>query len=180
MSQQRGEDEALIARIARGDREALERLYFRHAPWVTERLEARCPEAELVDTAVQDTFLAVWKNAKKYRGEGAVGAWIWGIAIRRLIDQIRKRRPEPVAPDVLVAAAGITSSSLEDDVLASGAFGAVGPALGTLTPDLQAVIIATAIDGLTTKEASRLLGIPHGTVKTRLMRARKHLQETLR
>lgn len=174
----RGEDEALIARVARGDRVALEQLYFRHAPWLTGRLQARCGDIELVDTAIQDTFLAVWKAAKKYRGEGAVGAWIWGIAIRRLIDQIRKKRPEPIAPDV-IAAMNTDTVSFESDFLESGVHGELGPALHSLDPDLQAVLIATALDGLTTKEAGRLLGIPHGTVKTRLMRARTRLQEAL-
>lgn len=175
----RGEDEALIARVARHDRSALEQLYGRHAGWVTDRLEARCSDPDLVDLAVQDTFLAVWKTASAFRGDGQVGAWIWGIAIRRLIDQIRKKRPEPIAADVVAAQAGATES-FEDRLLDSGAHGAVGPAFQTLDPDLQAVLIATAIDGLTTKEAAKLLGIPHGTVKTRLMRARARLQEALR
>ncbi len=167
-----------MARVARGDRSALEQLYYRHAPWLTGRLQARCNDPDLVNLAIQDTFLAVWKTAKKYRGDGAVGAWIWGIAIRRLIDQIRKRRPEPIAPDV-IAAMNTSTVSFEDDLLDSGAHGELGPALQSLDPDLQAVLIATALDGLTTKEAAKLLGIPHGTVKTRLMRARARLQETL-
>ena len=49
--------------------------------------------------------------------------------------------------------------------------------IATLTA--TAMLIATAIDGLSTKEAARLLGIPQGTVKTRLMRARQNLQEVL-
>jgi len=48
-----------------------------------------------------------------------------------------------------------------------------------LPADLQAVLVATAIDGLSTKEAANLLGVPQGTVKTRLMRARQELQEAL-
>ena len=48
-----------------------------------------------------------------------------------------------------------------------------------LDPDLQAVLIATAIDGLTTKEAARLLGVAQGTVKTRLFKARKRLEKIM-
>ena len=69
--------------------------------------------------------------------------------------------------------------SFEEELLGSGAFGSVGPALARLEPDLQAVLLATAIDGLTTKEAARLLGVPQGTVKTRLMRARAQLRAGL-
>jgi RNA polymerase sigma-70 factor (ECF subfamily) len=52
-------------------------------------------------------------------------------------------------------------------------------ALNRLSPELRAVLQATALDGLTTREAGRLLGIPPGTVKTRLMRARAQLREEL-
>jgi RNA polymerase sigma-70 factor (ECF subfamily) len=52
-------------------------------------------------------------------------------------------------------------------------------AMRRLPPELSAVLVATAIDGLSTREAAHLLGIPRGTVKTRLMRARHQLQEAL-
>ncbi len=63
--------------------------------------------------------------------------------------------------------------------MSSGAYGPLPSALRQLDPDLQAVMVATAIDGLSTKEAARLLGVPQGTVKTRMMRARTQLQEIL-
>lgn len=172
---QRGEDEALLARVQRGDRSALEQLYRRNAYWLTARLQTRCGDLDLVDMAVQDTFLAVWKKPSSYRGEGAVAAWLWGIAVRRLIDHLRKSRPVPVAPETITAGA----VSFEESMMSSGAHGELPRALGQLSPDLQAVMLATAIDGLTTKETSRLLGVPQGTVKTRLMRARAQLQEIL-
>jgi RNA polymerase sigma-70 factor (ECF subfamily) len=170
------EDRALLARVAGDDRVALEQLYRRHASWLTARLQSRCGDPELTDIAIQDTFLAVWKSARKYRGDGDVGAWIWGIAIRRLIDQLRKRRSTPVDPAV-IAAATLSVVSFEDDLLA--AHGDAASAMRSLPAELQAVLVATAIDGLSTKEAARLLGVPQGTVKTRLMRARRTLQETM-
>lgn len=171
------EDRALVARIARGDRSALEQLYRRHATWLTARLESRCGDPDLTDIAVQDTFLAVWRTARKYKGTGDVAAWLWGIAVRRLIDQLRRRRPVPVTAETL--AAFEESAGFEDDVVGRAAHSELGSALATLEPELQAVLIATAIDGLTTREAARLLGVPQGTVKTRLMRARRQLQEAL-
>jgi RNA polymerase sigma-70 factor (ECF subfamily) len=171
-------DQALLAQIASGDRAALESLYRRHAPWITARLQHRCADRELVDTAVQDTFLAAWRSAARYSGRGDVGAWLWGIAIRKLIDQLRARRPTPIAPDLASRSIG-AAVSFEEELLGSGAFGSIGPAFARLEPDLQAVLLATAIDGLTTKEAARLLGVPQGTVKTRLMRARAQLRAGL-
>lgn len=166
-------DVELVAMVAAGDRGALDELYRRHAPWLTTRLTRRCGDGDLVDTAVQDTFVAVWKQAARYRPSGEVGAWIWTIGIRRLIDQLRKRRPPtPVEPDHLPKVVA------EEVPLALG-HTPLGQAFARLDPDLQAVLAATALDGLTNREAGQLLNIPTGTVKTRLARARSILKETV-
>ncbi len=170
------DDQALLARIQRGDRSALEALYRVHAGWLTARLGRRCAERELVDSALQDTFVAVWKGASGFRNQGAVAAWLWGIAIRRLIDQTRKRRPTPMDHLPVDRQA---SASAEDALLAGRVGGDLGEAVAQLDPDLRDVLVATAVDGLSTKEAAVLLGVPQGTVKTRLMRARERLREEL-
>jgi RNA polymerase sigma-70 factor (ECF subfamily) len=128
-----------------------------------------------VEEVVQDTFVAVWRGARRYRAQGDVGAWIWGIAIRRLIDRLR-RRPAPI-PSAIATREVVVSA--EDQVLLGIEHGELGPAIDRLSPELRAVLQATVLDGLTTKEAGRLLGIPQGTVKTRLMRARAELREAL-
>ena len=92
------DDAALLRGVARGDEESLAALYDRHAGWLTVRLTRRCARPDVVDQAIQDTFLALWREAGRYRGSGDVAAFIWGIGIRRLIDAIRResqleRRP---------------------------------------------------------------------------------------
>ncbi|MBW3652259.1 MAG: RNA polymerase sigma factor [Actinobacteria bacterium] len=168
-------DEALLGAVADGDRLALRLLYERHAPWLTLRLARRCADRDAVDDAVQDTFVAVWRSAARYSGEGAVGAWIWGIAIRRLIDALRRRPREDLAPEQFAD----SEPSAEEQVLLGVEHGDLGGALARLSPELRAVVQATILDGLTTREASRLLGIAPGTVKTRAMRARKQLRAEL-
>lgn len=69
--------------------------------------------------------------------------------------------------------------SAEDEVMLGVEFGDLAGALSRLSPELRAVVQATVLDGLTTKEAARLLRIPPGTVKTRMMRARAQLREEL-
>ncbi len=168
------DDVDLVRRIAAGDRDALATLYRRHGPWLTVRLSRRCRDGDLVDTAVQDTFLSAWKQAGRYRPTGAVGAWLWTIGVRRLIDQLR-RRPPPEPTDDLTRYAQVVS---EEIPLALG-HTPMGQAFALLDPDLQAVLAATALDGLTNREAAVLLGIPTGTVKSRLNRARQLVQEAL-
>jgi RNA polymerase sigma-70 factor, ECF subfamily len=168
-------DEDLLAAIGQGDGGALRTLYERHAPWLVVRLTRRCADPAVVEEVVQDTFLAVWRGARRYRGHGEVAAWIWGIGIRRLIDRLRRQRPVSVLADAM----GGVEPSAEDRVLLGIEHGDLAGALERLSPELRAVLQATVLDGLTTREAGHLLGIPSGTVKTRLMRARRVLREEL-
>ena len=62
------DDASLVRAVAAGDREALETLYGRHAPWLVLRLTRRCNDRHLVDEAVQDTFVAVWRGARRWDG----------------------------------------------------------------------------------------------------------------
>ena len=168
-------DEDLLIAIGRGDREALRELYERHAAWLLLRLRRRGADGELAEEVLQDTFLTIWRKPRSYRGTGAVGAWIWGIGIRRLIDRLRRNssmRSLPSGRDEIVVSA-------EDEVMLGVEFGDLSGALSRLSPELRAVVQATVLDGLTTKEAGRLLNIPAGTVKSRMMRARAQLREEL-
>ena len=79
------DDRALLGAVARGDRGALRVLYGRHAPWLLIRLSRRCADRGLAEDVIQETFVAIWRKPQSYRGTGEVAAWIWGIAIRRLI-----------------------------------------------------------------------------------------------
>ncbi len=166
--------------MARGDWQALRELYDRHAPWLSVRLSYRCQDAGVVDEVVQDTFVVVWRHAHRHRGDGEVAAWMWGIAIRRLLDRLR-RQPTPV-DDLAVSQAPrppVAAHSAEEEALLDVRFGDVGQALRRLSPELLGVVQACMIDGLSTREAAKLLGVPQGTVKTRMWRARRRLREEL-
>ena len=168
-------DDQLVAAIAGASNDALAELYHRHAPWLLARLRCRCADDGIVAEALQDTFVAVWKSARSFDGRGAAAAWLWGIGVRRLIGQLRKRRPEPM----LVVERWGAVVSAEELVLLGTEHGDLAGALDRLSPQLRAVVQATVLDGLTTREAGRLLGIPAGTVKTRMMRARVEMRGAL-
>lgn len=173
-------DAELVRAIATGDCSALEILYGRHAPWLTVRLLRRCNDPQLVAEVVQDTFLAVWRGAARYRGDGAVAGWLWGVAIRRLASSLRgaRRREIPRDPQAAPTGEAITASA-EDRVLVGVEYGDLGSALTRLSPQLRAVVQATVLDGLSTREAARLLGVPSTTVRTRLFRAKAQLRRQL-
>lgn len=169
-------DAELLRAVAAGDRDAIGDLYDAHAPWLVLRLSGRCSDAGLVDEVVQDTFFAVWRSASRWDGRGEVAAWIWGIGMRRLVDALRRR---PAATVTFVPEHSGVESSAEEQLLLGIEHGRLGGALSRLSPELRAVMQATVLDGLTTREAGRLLGIPAGTVKSRMVRAKAALREEL-
>ncbi|MFF8727303.1 RNA polymerase sigma factor [Streptomyces sp. NPDC015171] len=179
-----GADAALLRAVAQGDAAAMTALYDRHAGWLHARLARRCADPELVREVLQDTFVTVWRSAAGHRGQEA-GGWLWTIAARRLVDARRAQErtarvagplPEPEARGRYESAA---APSAEDRVLAGLEYGDVGTALDRISPELREVLRATVVDGLSTREAARLLGIPEGTVKSRARRARAELREAL-
>ena len=167
----------MLRAVARGDEEALAALYDRHAGWLTVRMTRRCSMPDVVDHAIQDTFLALWREADAYRGGGDVAAFIWGIGVRRLIDAIRRENGprrllwRAAQPELVVSA--------EDQVLVGIEHGRLGQALAGLSPELRGAIEATVLDGLTCAEAAVLLGVAEGTVKSRCYRARVALRAAL-
>ncbi|GEB59871.1 RNA polymerase sigma factor [Streptomyces gardneri] len=171
------DDAALLRAVARGDSEALGVLYDRHAGWLHARLARRCPDEETVREVLQDTFVTVWRSAGTHRGRGEAGGWLWVIAARRLVDaqRVRARADRAAAP----AEPPAPAPSAEERVLAGLEYGEVGAALDRISPELAEVLRATVVDGLTTRETARLLGIPEGTVKTRALRARRELRAAL-
>lgn len=172
-------DGELLAAVADGDRAALRTLYDRHQPWLTARLRRRCANPDFVVEAVQDTFLAVWKGAGKWNGSGEVAAWMWGIAIRQLIGKLRRKRLPMTAWPEVEGRVSVDLTTAEERVLLGVEHGDLAGALDGLSPELRAVVQATVLDGLSTREAARLLGIPPGTVKTRMLRARTQLRGAL-
>lgn len=167
-------DEMLLLAVAERDIGAFRTLYERHVGWLSIRLARRCNDRDLVADAVQDTFVAVWRKPAGYRGDGDIAAWLWGIAIRRLVSRLRRR-----TDIAAVFKDDQTSPAAEDQVLLSVEYGNLGEALSRLSPEMRAVIQAVVLDGLSAKEAAQLLHVPVSSVKTRLHRAKAHLRATL-
>ena len=134
-------DETLLLAVAERDLGAFRTLYERHAGWLAIRLARRCNDRDLVADAVQDTFVAVWQRPQGFRGDGDVAAWLWGIAIRRLVSRMRTRR------SVTVLGNAGTAPAAEDQVLLSVEYGDIGQALARLSPEMCAVIQAVVLDG---------------------------------
>jgi RNA polymerase sigma-70 factor (ECF subfamily) len=171
-------DADLLRAVAEADTAALHELYDRHAAWLHVRLLRRCNDSEVVLDVVQDTFVAAWKNAHRFRGEGEVGAWLWGIAFRRMVSRLRSRKQVVLMPEWDAETTGAWPAA-EEQVLLGVEYGDLADALRKLSPEFRAVVQAVVLDGLSTREAGRLLGVRPGTVKTRVHRAKAQLRQSL-
>jgi RNA polymerase sigma-70 factor (ECF subfamily) len=136
-------DETVLVAVAERDIGAFRALYERHAGWLALRLARRCNDRDLVADAVQDTFVAVWQKPQGFRGDGDIAAWLWGIAIRRLVSRLRQRT------DVAAVFESTgTAPAAEDQVLLSVEYGDIGEALARLSPEMRAVIQAVVLVGV--------------------------------
>jgi RNA polymerase sigma-70 factor (ECF subfamily) len=164
----------LLRRVAGGDATALADLYDQHAGWLLLRLQRRCADPGLAEEVLQDVFVSVWRSASSYRA-GSAGGWLWTIASRRLVEGLRRAGRVPA----LAEQREQVSPGVDEVVLSELAYGDLSSALARLSPELRAVLQATVLDGFSTREASVVLGIPVGTVKTRAARARAELRAGL-
>lgn len=174
------DEEHLVRRVARGDRDAFDELYRRTSPWLAVRLRRRCADDELIAEVMQETYLAVWRAAAAFAGASVGGSavgWVWTIAARRLVDALRRRAREKQLPAAALSPPAVPA--VEDEVLDGVLGDAMGAALRRLSPELRQVLHAMVLDGLTVRETAVLLGLPEGTVKTRARRARIALREAL-
>ncbi len=171
------DDAALVRAVSDGDSVALRTLYERHAPWLAARLSRRCNDRDVVLDVLQDTFVAVWRVASSWRGDGEVAAWLWGIAFRRMVSRLRRHKDVLLLPDWDAASGSVPAA--EDQVLLGVEYGDLAGALRDLSPEFRSVVQAVVLDGLTAREAGQLLGVRPNTVKTRLHRAKAQLRQSL-
>lgn len=169
------DDDELIASLAGGDDTALRQLFCRHAPWLANRLRRALPPDDVEDV-LQETFLAVWKNAGTYHSRGAAAAWLWVIARNQAALLLRKRGPATEAllddngPHSDPAEAAATRTDL--DIAAAAVLGPRG------CPDRELWRLLYEEDR-PVAEVAVLMGVPEGTVKSRAHRARRLLRAAL-
>jgi len=175
------DDERLIAALAAGDDGALRELFARHAPWLTARLRRALP-VDAVEDVLQETFIAVWRGARRYTPAGKPGAWLWGIAYRQAALWVRTQGGvdtidiDADGPDVAGPWRDDPASTAATRVDLQRALAALGPADGAQR-ELARLIF---VEDRPVADAAAYLGIPEGTVKSRVFKVRRLLQAALR
>jgi len=173
-------DEALVALVARGDEGALGELYDRVSR-VAYGLALRILRDERhAEDAVQEAFLQVWRNAASFRAERAkASTWILTLVHRRAVDLVRReerRAVEPLTEDMELTQ---TTEGTEEAAWLRFERERVQSALKQL-PDTQREALELAYyGGFSQSELAERLGVPLGTIKSRMFAGLARLREIL-
>jgi RNA polymerase sigma-70 factor (ECF subfamily) len=168
------DDAALLARINHGSQGAFQELVKRHGRYLYRVAYSLTGNAADAEDIVQETFIAVINS--KFRGESAVRTWLVQILVRRsamLRRSLRRLRKR---------VGGVSEAS--GDRLAGASAGEgldarldLAVMLETLSLEHRQVIVLREVEGMSYEEMATVLGVPRGTVESRLHRARGELRE---
>ncbi|HKI87206.1 MAG TPA: sigma-70 family RNA polymerase sigma factor [Thermoanaerobaculia bacterium] len=170
------EERALVARVARQDRDAFEDLYRRYHPRLWRYLNRHFRAHEAIEDLIQEILLVVWKQAARFRGDSKVSSWIVGIAYRKALASMRRSasRPFAVPDEELEPVPESRGRPLAPEVRMS-----LRQAVRMLPVEQRMVVELTYFYGHSYGEIAGILGCPENTVKTRMFHARRKLREAL-
>jgi RNA polymerase sigma factor (sigma-70 family) len=169
-------DEQLLRRVAqRRDADALGQLYLRHRTGLLALAHRLIGDWHAAEDLVQDALVTVWGRAARFEGRSTVRSWLYGVVRYHALNR-RRQRPLPLAD---------TATDLDE--VASDEHGPEALSLAAVTRDQLAaamerlpehhreIITLAFVAELTQPEIAEVLGVPVGTVKSRLHRARRDL-----
>ena len=168
-------DEDLVALSREGDMLAFKELVLRHEGKVAGVVKSMLRATPEADDVGQEVFIRFYKALHKFKGESAVGTYLIRIAINLSLNEIKRRKRS----NAFFAAEeeGMRKASPEVDVDMKEV---VNREIQRLDWDYQSVITLRMIEGYSTQETAEILGVPLGTVLSRLSRAQKKLRMELR
>jgi RNA polymerase sigma-70 factor (ECF subfamily) len=166
----------LIAQAQRGDRRAFGELVRRHREGVVDVVYRMCGDVNLAEDAAQEAFIRAWQHLPSYRPRSPFRNWVYRIATNVALDVLRCER-ETVDVDALSLPA--SDAGPEATVEGKERGERVRQAVLALPPASRSVLVLREYEGLSYQEIADTLGIPIGTVMSRLNYARKRLRESL-
>ncbi|HEX8674995.1 MAG TPA: sigma-70 family RNA polymerase sigma factor [Longimicrobium sp.] len=177
-------DRLLVGRVVRGDEIALAALYDRWADRVYSIAAHVMGASDGADDVVARTFTQIWKDAARYDVErGSVAAWIVIIARSHALtmrrSEGRRTRHDEMRSQFVLDEGTIAAASPLQEVETGEDRQAVHKAMSRLPEEQERVVRMTYFEGLTQAEIAERLGIPLGTVKTRVRLAFSKLRATL-
>jgi RNA polymerase sigma factor (sigma-70 family) len=168
-------DSILMQRIAAQDQDALQTLYDKHASGLLHYLSGRLGDHRLAEEVLQDTILAVWQSAGRFRGECRVRTWLLSIARRRAINAYH-RQVAPTSQNVPLDGAEQKTAERRNS---PGQYLDLNAALLALPEAQHETLELVFYHGLSLEDTALVLQVAPGTVKSRLHRAKARLRELM-
>jgi len=172
-------DEALISRIAAGDRLAMQVLYARHHVRVYRFVLRLVGNPTTAEDLISEVFLDVWRQAGKFEARSAASTWLLAIARFKALSAMR-RKPEEELDEETAGAIEDPADDPEVAVEKKDKAQVLRKCLTALSPEHREIIDLVYYHEKSVEEVARLVGIPEATVKTRMFYARKRLAELLK
>jgi RNA polymerase sigma-70 factor, ECF subfamily len=172
-------DEALISRIAAGDRLAMQVLFARHHVRVYRFVLRLVSNPTLAEDLISEVFLDVWRQAGKFEARSAASTWLLAIARFKALSALR-RKPEEELDDEAAGAIEDPADDPEVSVQKKDKGEILRKCLTALSPDHREIIDLVYYHEKSVEEVAAIVGIPEATVKTRMFYARKKMSELLK
>ena len=174
------DDDDLVERLAHGDRVACEQVYLANHVAIRGFARRLVGDDTAAEDIVHDTFLALPKTIRKFRGEGSLRSFLIGVAINRsrrhVRSAMRRRRASERLAETYVAPRVLDAT---DQVLGKQLATALWAALDKLPIAQRVVFVLCEAEQRTSVEVAAIVDAPEGTVRTRLMHAKRKLRELL-
>jgi RNA polymerase sigma-70 factor, ECF subfamily len=176
-------DRFLIDRARAGDERAFRELVERYEPRVAATVVGMLGAGDEAEDVGQETFIRLYRSLDRFRGDSSLGTYLTRIAINLSLTALKRRRRRTsrfVSRDERERELPETSVDPRGDLERKETALEVRAAVEALAPDHRAVVVLRMIDGLSTRETAEILGIPAGTVMSRLARAMDRLERALK
>jgi len=178
MDDRAAQDQEVVRAVLAGDREAFGGLVARYQKLVAGVAWRYGVRQEEIEDVVSEVFFKAYSNLRSYRPDHPLSTWLYRLAANHVVDHSRRRRRQgrqvelPEQLDDPAPGPGEQAERRERaDLLRA--------ALDRLPPRYRDVLFLVYIEGLGVEEAGRALGLPQGTIKSRLLRGRQALRRTL-
>jgi len=169
-------DNALLARVCAGDQLALQTLYGRHHVKIYRFALRLLRDEAAAEDVVSEVFIDVWRNAAQFEGRSEASTWLLAMARNKAYSALRRHKEESLDDD---AAAEIADDADDPEVamqkMSKGE--RLRECLLRLSPEHREVIDLVYYHDKSVEEVAQIVGVPEGTVKTRMFHARKRLAE---
>jgi len=174
MNYDTADDAALVAAARGGDLGSFEALVRRHTRTVYAHAFRFFGDHAAAEDVVQEVFVKVFRSLDSFDEKSRFSTWLYRVTRNTCLDEVRsgRRRPIPVDPLDVTASGG----DFADEVALASA---IELAMRALPPEDRDALSAVSVFGLSYQEAGASLGVPAGTVKSRVFRARRALRATL-